>query len=396
LLTITLLAGALQSWNIAYLLAWWRSDIKPKIIITPLYVIKTDLDEVKYWPIWAMSALRATHHYENQVYKHTSVVMEFGKDRESFKLNSTREYYNMSEFIRRFSDKANSAKQTGDWNYFRTEDDFFEVQSDLRENKPKEPSATAWRVTAITSAVYILAFIGAYAYNYQKSLKAISASAPQAYAPPAARVPEPTPSPQAYAPPKPAPEPKPQATVPPPYQVQEPSYNSQTYVPPKPQTPEVEYNPRTYTVPTKPVQAAAYKPDPTPNYTEYALPINGICTLERKTAYMASLEVHASPFDNYYIKLEDAVTKRTAATLFVRAGSTVEVKVPLGNYVFKYASGTKWYGIKYLFGPKTSYNIADTTFNFYIEGNEIIGHSVTLYRVPNGNLDSKSISEEEF
>ena len=379
LLTITLLAGALQSWNIAYLLAWWRSDIKPKIIITPLYVIKTDLDEVKYWPIWAMSALRATHHYENQVYKHTSVVIEFGKDRESFKLNSTREYYNMSEFIRRFCDKANSAKQTGDWNYFRTEDDFFEVQSDLRENKPKEPSATAWRVTAITSAVYILAFIGAYAFNYQKSLKAISASAPQAYAPP-----------------KPAPEPKHQATVPAPYQVQEPSYNSQTYVPPKPETPDVGYDPRTYTVPTKPVQAAAYKPDPTPNYPEYALPMNGICTLEVRSYPMSSLEVHASASDNYYIKLEDTTTKRTVLTFFLRAGSTVEVEVPLGNYVFKYASGTKWYGFKHLFGPSTSYNIADTNLNFNLEGNQIVGHTITLYKVTDGNLKTKSISEEEF
>ena len=399
ILALTLLAGALQSWNICYILQWRRSDIKPRIIITPLYVIKTGLDEVQYWPIWTMSSLRATHHYKNDSYRNTSVVIEFGNDREEFELNSIREYNIMSEFIRRFSDKANSAKQNGDWDYFRTEDDFFEVQGDLRGKKPKEPSTTTWRVTAITSVVYILVFIGSYAYNYQKSLKPISSSAPQAYAPPTARVPEPTPSPQVYVPPEPqipAPKPNPQATVPPPYQIQEPRYNSQTHVPPKPQTPDVEYNPRTYTAPTKPAQAASYKPDPTPNYPEYALPMNGICTLEVRSYPMSSLEVHASASDNYYIKLEDTTTKRTVLTFFLRAGSTVEVEVPLGNYVFKYASGTKWYGFKHLFGPSTSYNIADTNLNFNLEGNQIVGHTITLYKVTDGNLKTKSISEEDF
>lgn len=401
ILTITLLAGALQSWNIAYMLKWWRSDLKPRIFITPLYIIKTDLDEVQYWPIWTMSSLRATHHYQNDHYKNTSVVMQFGKDWETFELNSINEYNTMSEFIRRFTDKANTAKQNGDWQYFRTEDDFFEVQGDLRGNRPKEPSTVAWRVTAITSAIYILVFLGSFAYNSRKSFKFFPSQTPQTYAKAAKSAPEPAQSTPAYIPPtQEAPKPKytPPANLPAAYQVQEPNYNPQTYLPPKPQVAEPEYNPRTYVVPTKPVQAQNYqpKPDPTPSYPECALPLNGICTLEVRSHPMSSLEVHASAFDNYYIKLEDTTTKRIVLTLFLRAGSTTEVEVPLGSYTFKYASGTKWYGFEHLFGPTTSYNKANTVLHFNLEGNKIVGHTITLYKVTNGNLKTQSIRKDDF
>lgn len=53
-------------------------------------------------------------------------------------------------------------------------------------------------------------------------------------------------------------------------------------------------------------------------------------------------------------------------TIFVQGGSTLERKVPFGNYIVKYASGEKWYGYRHLFGPSTAYSKADETFNFHI------------------------------
>jgi len=364
LLSLTILTGALQSWNIAHMLKWWRSDIKPMLIITPLYVIKTSLDKVQYWPIWTITALNATHHYKNSSYTHTSVVMEFGKERQVFNLYTQPAYDIMRGFINRFVNTFNSAKNKGDWNYLKTEDDFFEVKSDQNGPEPKGSKRVAWRVTAITSAIYILAFLGSYAYNYRKSNDFSASQNSKTYASPAARVPEPTPSPQTYIPPKPAPEPK--------------------------------YNPPTQIYTQSQIEEMFRKAEPTINYPECALPLNGIYSLETRNECIARFVVNASQYDNYYIKLEDTATKQIALTLFVRAGSTTEVKVPVGNYIVKYASGTKWYGTDHLFGPNTSYNKADTIFDFFIEGNQIVGNSVTLYKVKNGNLETKSIPKEEF
>ena len=365
LLSLTILAGALQSWNIAYMLKWWRSDLKPMLIITPLYVIKTTLDKVQYWPIWTISAMNATHHYKNSSYTHTSVVMEFGDEMELFDLKSVYAYDVLRSFINKFVDRVNMAKNNGDWNYFKDEDDFLEVKSDLNGPEPKDSKRVSWRVTAATCASYLLVFLGCYAYNYQRHLDWVSSFKPQAYSPA-----------------KPAQEqPAPLVT-----QAQ----------PTKQQTPEPKYNPQTKTYTQSEIEEMLRQSEPTINYPECALPLNGIYSLETRNECIARFIVNASQYDNYYIKLEDTATKRIALTLFVRAGSTTEVKVPVGNYIVKYASGTKWYGTDHLFGPNTSYNKADTIFDFFIEGNQIVGNSVTLYKVQNGNLETKIIPKEEF
>ncbi len=48
----------------------------------------------------------------------------------------------------------------------------------------------------------------------------------------------------------------------------------------------------------------------------------------------------------------------------IRLLNEIEIKVPLGSYIVKYAVGEKWYGEKYLFGPETRYNKADEKFVF--------------------------------
>lgn len=111
---------------------------------------------------------------------------------------------------------------------------------------------------------------------------------------------------------------------------------------------------------------------------------------------IAPLKVTASPGSHCYIKLVEASTGRPVMGFFVLAGTTVEVSVPLGVCEMRYASGERWCGIEYLFGDETSYSRADKLLSFQRDAQSVSGHSITLYKVRNGNLKTESISREGF
>ena len=74
----------------------------------------------------------------------------------------------------------------------------------------------------------------------------------------------------------------------------------------------------------------------------------------------------------------------------------MNIDVPLGNYIVKYAAGDRWYGYEHLFGPETGYSKAGEVFSFAVVGNKISGYTITLYKVRNGNLHTQTIRKEDF
>jgi sulfate adenylyltransferase subunit 1 (EFTu-like GTPase family) len=83
-------------------------------------------------------------------------------------------------------------------------------------------------------------------------------------------------------------------------------------------------------------------------------------------------------------------------SIFIIAGETVEVKVHLGSYKAKIASGQIWYGDAVRFGPNTSYATLDTVLEFSVQGNQLIGNELMLTRVRDGNLKQVPLSATEF
>lgn len=132
------------------------------------------------------------------------------------------------------------------------------------------------------------------------------------------------------------------------------------------------------------------------SHPEKMLPQNGIITTHRKISNaIAPLEIKSSDDNNFYIKLINKKNKKTIP-IFIRANSTHEVEVPLGSYELKYATGEKWFGEADYFGPDTQYFKADEIFNFSREGRRLIGHTLVLYLVSNGNLETDIIEKEDF
>lgn len=129
---------------------------------------------------------------------------------------------------------------------------------------------------------------------------------------------------------------------------------------------------------------------------EVPLPASG--TLQNATGReaLAPFQITAPVGSNFLVKLVDSASQRPAATIFVRAGDTVKVRVPLGTYEVRYASGTRWYGPRDLFGPGTRYSQADNLLAFKPAGRQYSGYSLILSQASPGNLKASGISGAQF
>jgi len=142
----------------------------------------------------------------------------------------------------------------------------------------------------------------------------------------------------------------------------------------------------------------SYAPRP-PSLPSQPLPRSGEINTHIPGVYGsmdAPFEIKTSAGSNYLLKMEHWDSGRDILDVFVRSGETIEIKVPVGKYRVKYASGQTWYGSEELFGPRTSYSKADQPFEFRKTYNGYNGYTITLYRVRNGNLRTSNIGASDF
>lgn len=113
---------------------------------------------------------------------------------------------------------------------------------------------------------------------------------------------------------------------------------------------------------------------------------------------LAPLEIRTQPGADYFVKLVDRATGRDALGIYVRGGRPIEVEVPLGDYILKYASGQIWQGEELLFGPEpqTTYSMAENVFSFTDEGSYYSGYTVELILQTSGNLSTRDIPASQF
>jgi len=145
-----------------------------------------------------------------------------------------------------------------------------------------------------------------------------------------------------------------------------------------------------------PAPKVVSKVEPKPLIPMLPLPDSGEVVSFTAAERMIPFEIKASQGSHYLVKLVNTDTHTDILTVFVRSGSTAEIDVPLGTYEVKFACGEAWYGDKHLFGPKTVCSKVDRTFKFDMVGDHLRGHSITLYKVPHGNLHISTIPPQSF
>ena len=118
----------------------------------------------------------------------------------------------------------------------------------------------------------------------------------------------------------------------------------------------------------------------------------------------AVLRVKTAGSSHYLVKLTRPGSRAAVVDLFIRAGHSAEVKVPLGTFEIKWATGKEWFGYNDMFGRASSLNLADKLFTFEQTvtntssgtRTSTTGHEITLYAVASGNLRTKRISPDQF
>jgi hypothetical protein len=99
---------------------------------------------------------------------------------------------------------------------------------------------------------------------------------------------------------------------------------------------------------------------------------------------------------HYFVKIVNLLNNQPIGAYFIRSGGTIDIKIPLGTYEIRYASGAKWYGLDYLFGPDTTYSKADSTFDFSFDGYQYSGYTIELIMQQNGNLRTSGIKPSQW
>lgn len=143
-------------------------------------------------------------------------------------------------------------------------------------------------------------------------------------------------------------------------------------------------------------QSTASTTHPVESVERLATPANGKIIFNPIKEGVAPLSVETTVYDNCYLILTEHNSTKIIMSFFVRANSTAEVLVPLGNYDIYYAVGESWYGTTHLFGDSTYRAKFDESFLFEKDSYGYSGWTIQMQPVTYGNLDSNPVDPEHF
>jgi hypothetical protein len=157
--------------NISCIVRWHVSPLRSWLIVSPLYIIKTEFDRVWYWPNWTLTKINATHNYRNGVYNGTTVNIAFGESKDTFSISPEAMYTTLVNRLKTYDGAFRTAIANGNVDYLNTHDDFAECHS-LPVSKAKSRLfGLAVACYAVTFIIAALLFVVAFLYNSQMQSK---------------------------------------------------------------------------------------------------------------------------------------------------------------------------------------------------------------------------------
>lgn len=142
--------------------------------------------------------------------------------------------------------------------------------------------------------------------------------------------------------------------------------------------------------------SSATPTEATERFKRLPTPVNGAIIFDPVNEKVAPLSVETTVYDNCYLVLTEHGSKKLVMSFFVRANSSAEVHVPIGNYDIYYAVGESWYGTEHLFGDSTYRAKFDESFLFTKEPDGYSGWTIEMQPVSYGNLESDPINADDF
>jgi hypothetical protein len=180
LMAFTFGAAFFLSKNIDWIIRWHSTPLRCWLIVSPLYVIKTHLDRVWFWPIWSIKDIKATHNYRNGSYQGTSLDISFEGKRESFTITPESAYNSLLSTLKTFDTTFRTAIGQGNIDYILKYDDFIDcprTSADTKRHAFDKRTIIVFLSTFLGSAIL---FGIAFALNAKQPYKPVSYSASSA------------------------------------------------------------------------------------------------------------------------------------------------------------------------------------------------------------------------
>lgn len=99
------------------------SPLPTRIFITPLYIVKTDEKEIKYWGIWSFADFLYTEIYVNSMYSTTRIdLLVPDEDEIQVNIRSEREIKEFTGIVNQWKAMSEQAIEQKRWNYFSEND----------------------------------------------------------------------------------------------------------------------------------------------------------------------------------------------------------------------------------------------------------------------------------
>lgn len=120
---VTLVFAGLFVHGVYLVLQLAASPLPTKIFITPLYIIKSDGKQLRYWGIWSLADFLYTEIYVNNMYSTTRIdLLVPDEDEIQVNIRSEREIKEFTGIVNRWKAMSEQAIEQKRWNYFSEND----------------------------------------------------------------------------------------------------------------------------------------------------------------------------------------------------------------------------------------------------------------------------------
>ena len=174
-------AALIFAWSFARALRARSCGLGNNVLVTPLYLIRTRLDQVRYYPVWELTEVSQTDRRRFGCNWGSVVELKFKSGYEQIKFPTPAIAKACTEALRLFNQKVEEAKTKKDLAFFSAEDDFREPPlQDVKLRRLEPPAVAGW--VFLFLALFVGGAIGLQFYNDLRPVKriAITALAPGA------------------------------------------------------------------------------------------------------------------------------------------------------------------------------------------------------------------------
>jgi hypothetical protein len=332
----TIAAGLIMGRNLVVIVKWNESTLKSFFYVTPLYFIKTELDIVSFRPIWTVRDIAVTHNLRHGSYRNSDILFKFEGHNESVRVSSKSDAEEILNRVDAYNAALRREVEQRNYGYLKEHNDFFRVRGfdRLVFDVPFHPGKQA----ALYGASLLVCLGGLW-------IAATVNGDPSWW-----------------------------------------RWGRQPGLPVhSPEAPGSVAGP-----------VATPKEPSRPSVPRQPLPVSGSVRRYTDDEPVAPFQVKADEGSHYLLKLVDVRDGSRVLVVFVRSGTMVEIKVPVGAFEARYASGETWYGYDYLFGPDTVYSKVEETLDFQVTGDRARGYEMTLHKVPSPTLGTRAIEARGF